>query len=149
MDGMVLYRLSNRCYKKKLTFFAQFFQNLNRFFNNSYIPYTTQIGYDCKLGYGGIGVVLHSNAKIGNNCIIGQNITIGGRTGHGGPPVIGNNVYIAAGSRILGGITIGDNVIIGANAVVLKDIPANSVVVGIPAKIISNDVSKFQESGVI
>ena len=149
MNGMVLYRLSNRCYKRKIIFLARFFQNMNRFFNNSYIPYTAQIGYDSKLAYGGIGVVLHGNAKVGNNCMIGQNITIGGRTGHGGPPIIGNNVYIAAGSRILGGITIGDNVIIGANAVVLKDIPANSVAVGIPAKIISNDVSKFQDSGVI
>ena len=149
MNAIKLYRLSNRLYKIKFRVLATIVQKFNSLIHNSYIPCSAKIGYDCNFAYGGIGVVIHCNAKIGNNCMIGQNITIGGRAGHGGPPVIGNNVYIAAGSRVLGQIKIGDNVVIGANAVVIKDIPSNSVVAGVPAKIISQDVSKFKKLGVI
>ena len=68
--------------------------------------------------------------------IIGQGVTIGRQLDPEGVPVIGNNVYISAGSRILGNIKIGNNVIIGANSVVIKDVPDNSIVAGVPAKII-------------
>ena len=53
----------------------------------------------------------------------------------GGAPMIGNNVFIGAGAVILGNIKIGDNAIIGANSVVLRDIPANAIAIGVPAKI--------------
>lgn len=81
-------------------------------------------------------MVIHARAEIGARCIIGQNTTIGGRSGHYPVPKIGNNVEICAGSRVLGPITVGDNAIIGANAVVIHDVPANAVVAGVPAKII-------------
>lgn len=68
--------------------------------------------------------------------MIGQNTTIGGRSGHYEVPKIGDNVDICAGARVLGPITIGNNVVIGANAVVINDIPDNAVVAGVPAKII-------------
>lgn len=93
-----------------------------------------------KFAYGGIATVIHARAVIGKNCIIGQCVTIGGRSKHYKVPVIGNNVYISAGAKILGPITIGDNCVIGAGAVVLKDVPANSVVAGVPAKIIKTDI---------
>ncbi len=73
--------------------------------------------------------------RIGNNCSIWQQVTIGNKLDkEGKKPVIGNNVKICAGSIIIGDVTIGDNVIIGAGAVVTKDVPANSVAVGVPAK---------------
>ena len=149
MNAMNLYELSNWLYRKKIGWMAKLVQKFNYFYHNSYIPFTAEIGKGTVFAYGGIGVVIHANAIIGNKCMIGQGITIGGRTGHGGPPVIGNNVYIAAGSRVLGGITIGDNVIIGANAVVIKDVPDNCVVAGVPAKIISKDISNFTTSDII
>lgn len=74
--------------------------------------------------------------KIGRNCQIWQNVTIGRAHDKGPRPVIGNNVKICTGSVVLGGITIGDNSIIGANAVVVKNVPPNSVVVGNPAKVV-------------
>lgn len=74
--------------------------------------------------------------SIGNNCQIWQNVTIGVKHSGGPSPIIGNNVKICAGACVLGGITIGDNVTIGANAVVLKDVPDNSIAVGVPAKVI-------------
>ena len=100
------------------------------------IPYQCDIGNGTKFSYGGISVVVHRNAKIGKNCIIGSCVTIGGRSGLKQVPVIGDNVYIGSGAKVLGDVKIGDNVIIGANSVVIKDVIENSVVVGIPSRVI-------------
>lgn len=88
----------------------------------------------------GQGVVIGETAKIGDNVTIYQGVTIGGVKLEAGKrhPTIGNNVIIGAGSKVLGAITIGDNVKIGANSVVTKDVPSDKVVVGIPAKSVSN-----------
>lgn len=95
-----------------------------------------EIGKGLYVGHFG-GIFINSGAKLGENCNIGQGVTIG-NLGLGRPesPVIGNNVYIGAGAKILGGITIGDNVRIGANAVVTKDVPDNATAVGVPARIV-------------
>lgn len=74
--------------------------------------------------------------KLGNNCQVWQNVTVGVKYSGGERPLIGNNVKISAGACVLGGITIGNNVTIGANAVVLQDIPDDCVAVGVPARII-------------
>jgi len=106
---------------------------------NSKIPSSCEIGRGTFFSYGGIGVVLHARCKIGDNVEIGTNVTIGGRSGHYDVPVILNNVYIATGAKILGPIKIGNNVIIGANAVLIKDVPNNVIVAGVPAKIIKEN----------
>lgn len=72
--------------------------------------------------------------KIGSNCRVFQQVTIGWNGGK--RPVIGDNVIICCGAKVIGGITVGNNVTIGANAVVCKDVPDNCVVGGVPAKII-------------
>ena len=74
---------------------------------------------------------------IGKNCWINQQVTIG--YNGGGKPTILDNVTINAGAKVIGGITIGNNVIIGANCVVIRDVPNNCTVVGIPARIIKRD----------
>ena len=77
---------------------------------------------------------------IGKNCTIFQGVTIGSIRGiKGGVPTIGDNVIIFAGAKIIGNVKIGNNTVIGANAVVTHNIPDNSVAVGIPAKVISNN----------
>ena len=80
---------------------------------------------------------LVSAERIGTNCWINQQVTIGysNRTDR---PVIGNNVRISAGAKIIGKVTIGDNAIIGANTVVLSDVPPNATVLGVPGKILWN-----------
>lgn len=87
--------------------------------------------------FGGINVSVHS--VIGKNLNISQQVTIGitNRGKNRGIPTIGNDVYIGPGARIIGGVKIGNNVAVGANCVVTKDVPDNSVVVGIPGKVIS------------
>lgn len=74
--------------------------------------------------------------------MIGQGVTIGGKSGWYEVPVIGDDVEINAGARIIGPVRIGNNVIIGANAVVVKDVPDNCVVAGIPARIIKENLTK-------
>lgn len=136
MNAISLYRISNYLYRKNVPILPLSIKYANFLIFNSVIPYSAQIGQDSKFAYGGIGVVIHSKSVIGDKVIIGQGVTIGRQLDPEGVPVIGNNVYISAGSRILGNIKIGNNVIIGANSVVIKDVPDNSIVAGVPAKII-------------
>lgn len=82
------------------------------------------------------GVVIHPDARVGPNCLIFQQVTLG-TLASGGSPVVGGHVDIGAGAKLLGQIVIGDHVKIGANAVVLADVPAGSVAVGAPARCLS------------
>lgn len=95
--------------------------------NNTYFPHP-------------IGIVIHPKVKIGKNCTIFQNVTIGdGKFNlerNTSIPEIGDNVTICANAVVIGGIRVGNNAVIGAGAVVLKDVPENAVVAGNPAKII-------------
>lgn len=136
MNAIKLYRVARKLHENKLEFLARNITKLNNLLHNSHIPHTAIIGENTVFAYNGIGLVLHNNTIIGDNCVIGQGITIGGRGKHGGPPVIGNNVHIGPGARILGKFRVGDNSIVGANAVVISEVPENAIVAGVPAKII-------------
>lgn len=84
------------------------------------------------MAHNGLGVVISSEAKIGDNCVIYQHVTIG--AGKDGYPTIGNNVTIYSNTVIIGNIKIGDNTIIGACSFVNTDVPANTVYAGVPAR---------------
>jgi serine O-acetyltransferase len=101
----------------------------------------------CKIGKGlfiqhGFSTIIM--ADIGDNCWINQQVSIGYKD-KTGRPQIGNNVRITAGAKVLGNIKIGDNVTVGANAVVVKNVPDNCVVVGVPARIIQREGMKVDE----
>ena len=85
-----------------------------------------------------IGIVIHKNVIVGQDCKIYQNVTIGGPK-NGKLPSLGNNVIVFANSCIIGDVSIGDNVIIGAGCVVTKDVPSNTKVAGNPAKVIKEN----------
>jgi serine O-acetyltransferase len=91
------------------------------------------------------GIFVSGGARIGENCVIFQQVTIGSVTHpdakRAGSPQIGDNVYIGAGAKIVGQVTVGDNVRIGANAVVYKDVPDNCVVVGGEQRVIQKSES--------
>jgi serine O-acetyltransferase len=141
LNVMKLYGISRKCFQNGLIRGANYIKGFIHHKFNSIVPYTAEIGEGTRLGYGGIGVVIHSKAVIGKNCTVSQNVTIGSR---GVNPIIGDNVFIAPGSKCIGG-KIGNNVVIGANSVVLKEIPDNCVVAGVPAKIISTDIAKYNK----
>lgn len=141
MNAVRFYRIANWCYRKRIPFMPAVMKNIMFLMYNSYIPPSATIGKGSVFAYGAIGVVLHANTRIGTGCVIGQGVTIGASEAFFSHlpnkcPAIGNNVYISAGARILGNITIGDGCQIGAGAVVVRDVPAHSVVVGVPGRII-------------
>lgn len=137
LNAIVFYRISRWLYLHRIPFLPKLITLLIFLIYNSKIPYQAHIGKGTKFGYGGMGVVVHSKAVIGDNCSIGQQVTIGvGNNRYPGLPIIGNNVRISKGAIVFGGITIGNNVTVGANAVVTKPVPDNAIVAGVPAKIL-------------
>ena len=98
------------------------------------IPYKVKIGKNCRFPHLALGIVIHPDVVIGDNCTILQGVTIGGRSGNNILPKIGNGVLIGAHSIIMGSVKIGDNAKIGAGSVVLHDVDINEVVAGNPAK---------------
>lgn len=82
------------------------------------------------------GIVIHPNSRLGPNCLLFQQVTLGTRAGMRGAPQLGGHVDVGAGARILGPVRIGDHALIGANAVVLCDVPAGHRAVGVPARIL-------------
>ena len=112
------------------------------------IPRTAKIGGGLSIEHPEC-ILINAKCEIGEYVTIAQGVTIGGNIGKvkkgRESPRIGNNVLIGAGAKLLGPITVGDNCMIGANAVVLKDIPENSVAVGIPAKVVKKVEEPFIE----
>ena len=101
----------------------------------SEVPLNTQIGGGLLLPHP-TGVVIHAEARIGPNCLIFQNVTLGEGGKKPGVPTLGGHVDVGAGAKLLGGIRVGDHAKIGANAVVLCDVPPGRTAVGVPARII-------------
>jgi serine O-acetyltransferase len=107
------------------------------------IPASAKIGSSFYIGHFG-GIILNAKVVIGSNCNISQGVTIGvsGKDENRGVPIIGNNVFIGANSVVVGKIVIEDNVLIGACSLVTSNALEGSVMLGVPARSISNNTSK-------
>jgi len=106
------------------------------------LPWQTKIGKGIKLAHA-YGLVVHGDVVIGDNVLLTHQVTLA--TEKGKTPVIGNCVRISPGAKIIGGVHVGDNVVVGANAVVVKDVPSNTVAVGVPARILERPFEEFAE----
>lgn len=139
LHAVLIYRFTHILYKMHLFVLARVISQIARSLTGIEIHPGAKIGKGLFIDHG-MGVVIGETAEVGDNVTIYHGVTLGGTGKDKGKrhPTIGNNVVIGAGAKILGPINVGNNVKVGANAVVLKDVPDNVTVVGIPAKIVRN-----------
>ena len=147
LHALVVYRITHFFYKMHLFFIARLLSQLARFATGIEIHPGAVIGKRFFIDHG-MGVVIGETAIIGDDVLLYQGVTLGGTGLEKGKrhPTIGNNVVIGTGAKVLGNITIGDNSYIGANAVVIKDVPANSTVVGVPGRVTKQEGKKIDIS---
>ncbi len=147
LHALVVFRLSHIFYRMHLFFLARLLSQGARFFTGIEIHPGARIGRRFFVDHG-MGVVIGETSIIGDDVLLYQGVTLGGTGIVTGKrhPTIGNNVVIGAGAKVLGNITVGDNSYIGSNAVVIKDVPPNSTVVGVPGRITRQDGKKLDVS---
>ncbi|HWI54446.1 MAG TPA: serine O-acetyltransferase [Desulfobacteria bacterium] len=140
LHAILVHRVSHYLYKKGLILLPRLMSQFSRFLTGIEIHPGATIGDGLFIDHG-TGVVIGETAEVGNNVTIYQGVTLGGTGKQKGKrhPTVGNNIVISSGAKVLGNITIGDNAKIGAGSVVLKDVPPNTTVVGIPGKIVIRD----------
>jgi serine O-acetyltransferase len=144
LHAIIFHRISAFLLRHKMRFLARFVSQYARFLTGIEIHPGAKIGKGLFIDHG-YGVVIGETSIIGDNVLIYQGVTLGGTGKQKGKrhPTIGSNVVIGGGAKVLGDITIGDNSYVGANAVVIKDVPPNSTVVGIPGRITKQDGKKL------
>lgn len=140
LHAILLYRVNHWLWQKNFRLLARVLSQIARFLTGIEIHPGARVGQGFFIDHG-MGVVIGETAEIGNNVTLYHDVTLGGTTVFDTKvkittkrhPTIGNNVIIGSGAQVLGPIHIGNNVKIGSNAVVVKDVEANTTVVGVPA----------------
>jgi len=145
--ALLAYRISHWLKERGVPFLPRAISQLARWLTGVEIHPSAKIGTGFFIDHG-MGVVVGETAEIGDYVTLFQGVTLGGTGKERGKrhPTLGNHVVVGAGAKILGGITIGDNVKIGANSVVLKNVPANSTVIGVPARIIKTQGERLPDA---
>ncbi len=147
LHALAAHRVAHAMYRGKMFFLARVISQFARLATGIEIHPGATIGRNFFIDHG-MGVVIGETAEVGDNVLLYQGVTLGG-TGLAHQkrhPTIGNNVVIGAGAKVLGNIVVGDNSYIGANAVVIKNVPPNSTVVGVPGRITKQEGRKIEVS---
>jgi len=145
VKAIVLHRVAHFLHKLNMPFIPRYISEVARELTGIEIHPGADIGSDFFIDHGG-GVVIGETSIIGNNVTLYAGVVLGGtelkhEKRH---PTLGNNVVIGTGAKVLGPVTVGNNVRIGANSVVINSVPDNSVVVGVPGRIVSREGEKIK-----
>ncbi len=145
--ALLAYRVAHRLRRWGIPLLPRMISQFARWLTGIEIHPAARIGTGFFIDHG-MGVVIGETAEVGDYVTLFQGVTLGGTGKEHGKrhPTIGNHVVIGAGAKILGGIKVGDNVKIGANSVVLKSVPPNSTVIGVPARIIKTEGGRLPEA---
>jgi serine O-acetyltransferase len=137
LHAIWLYRISHWLYKRSFIVLPRLISQFARFITGIEIHPGATIGEGLFIDHG-MGVVIGETAEVGDNVTLYQGVTLGGTGKEKGKrhPTVGNNVVIATGAKVLGSFKVGDNSKIGAGSVVLKEVPPDSTVVGIPGRVV-------------
>lgn len=146
LHAVWFYRVAHWFWTRELYFLGRFTSHLGRFFTGIEIHPGAQIGKKFFIDHG-MGVVIGETTEIGNNVTLYHGVTLGGVTWdkvkrH---PTVGDNVVIGSGAKVLGPFTVGKGAKIGSNSVVVKEVPQNSSVVGIPGRVVMQQEPKVEE----
>ena len=132
---VTLHACAHWLHHHKLRFISRIVEIFIRLVYTATLPAAVTLGKNVHFGHNGLAVVLNPLSRIGNNCMIGSHVVLGGKFPVKGAPLLEDDVIVHAGAKIIGKITIGKGSVIGANAVVLTDIPSRSLVAGVPGTV--------------
>jgi serine O-acetyltransferase len=140
VHALVFHRAAHAIWDRGFTVLARFVSHLSRFLTGIEIHPAAKLGPGLFIDHG-MGVVIGETAEVGENVTLLQGVTLGGTSlkREKRHPTLGNNVVVGAGAKIIGGFKIGDGSRIGAGSVVVREVPTNSVVVGVPGRVTYRD----------
>jgi serine O-acetyltransferase len=135
--AILLHRAAHRMYQWGVPLLPRLISQISRFLTGIEIHPGATIGHRFFIDHGS-GVVIGETTEIGDDVLIYQGVTLGGTGGEKGKrhPTLGNDVVVGTGAKVLGNIRVGDNVKIGAGSVVVRPVPDNSTVVGVPGRVV-------------
>jgi serine O-acetyltransferase len=146
--AVLLHRIAHRLHRFHMRLLARIISQVARTITGIEIHPGATIGRRFFIDHG-MGVVIGETAEIGDDVVLYQGVTLGGTGNERGKrhPTIGNNVVVGTGAKVLGGITIGNHVRIGAGSVVIRSVPDNSTVVGVPGRVVRGPAHVDLEHG--
>lgn len=146
VHAVLLHRMNHRLWRLGLKWLARWLSGVARWLTGIEIHPGASIGRRFFIDHG-MGVVIGETAEIGNDCTLYHGVTLGGTSWEKGKrhPTLNDGVVVGAGAKVLGPITIGKNSRIGSNAVVVKNVPANSTVVGVPGRMVVRTDDRLSE----
>ncbi len=148
VHALLVHRAANRLWRAGWTTAARWLSHLGRFATGIELHPGATVGRRVFIDHG-MGVVIGETAEVGDDCTIYQGVTLGGTSLHRGSkrhPTLAPGVVVGAGAKVLGGFTVGAGARIGSNSVVVKEVPAGATAVGIPARIITEEMDQRREA---